>query len=204
MLTITPNADPYWLDLNRERAAETLAEKIPDHYADATATHPAVLAWMQALADEAKAPAGNPIVKTGPSLAILGSVGTGKTFQAYGAVRELALSGLQLRWEFATAADLYAQLRPSAQNHGEATYRRYAHAALLVLDDVGAAKTSEWVEEINYRLINHRYERHMPTIITTNLAPRELVNGLGERVASRIVEMCTRVVLDGPDRRRSR
>ncbi|GAB3372493.1 ATP-binding protein [Amycolatopsis echigonensis] len=203
-LTVTGDlVDRAWTEDNQAHGTDTLA-RVPPRYAEAAADHPEVRTWcVQLLAEAARtAYTGNPVVKRGGSLAILGSVGTGKTHQAYGAVRELATSGAQLRWEFVTAADLYAQLRPSSGVHGEAAYRRYAHAPLLVLDDVGAAKSSEWVEEINYRIINHRYENRLATVITTNLAPRDLTAGLGERVASRIVEMCSRVVLEGPDRRR--
>ncbi|MBN9739537.1 ATP-binding protein [Amycolatopsis sp. A1MSW2902] len=205
-LTVTGElVDSAWTDDNRAHGTDTLA-RVPHRYADATADHPEVRDWCEQLLAEAARTArtGNPVIKRGPSLAILGSVGTGKTHQAYGAVRDLATSGAQLRWEVVTAADLYAQLRPSSGVHGEAAFRRFAYAPLLVLDDIGAAKASEWVEEINYRIINHRYENRLATVITTNLAPRDLAAGLGERVASRIVEMCTRVVLDGPDRRRRR
>jgi DNA replication protein DnaC len=85
----------------------------------------------------------------------------------------------------------------------EEEFRRYATARLLVIDDLGAAKGSEWVEEINYRLINHRYEHKMPTLITSNLLPKELGAALGERVTSRLVEMADRVVIEGTDRRRN-
>ena len=42
------------------------------------------------------------------------------------------------------------------------------------VDDLGAAKPSEWTEEINYRLVNHRYEHMLPTIFTSNVPAREL------------------------------
>lgn len=78
-----------------------------------------------------------------------------------------------------------------------------ARCPLLLLDDLGAAKTSEWTEELTYRLINHRYEHMLPTLITTNLPTAELRTALGDRVASRLAEMTERVILTGPDRRRT-
>jgi DNA replication protein DnaC len=75
---------------------------------------------------------------------------------------------------------------------------------LLILDDLGAARTSEWVEEITYRLINRRYNLMLPTLITTNLAMGDLRAQLGDRVASRLAEMTTRVTFAPVDRRRHR
>ena len=51
-----------------------------------------------------------------------------------------------------------------------------------MLDDLGAVKTSEWIEEVNFRLVNHRYERMLPTLFTSNLLPKDLATLLGERV----------------------
>jgi len=83
----------------------------------------------------------------------------------------------------------------------EDVFERHAKAPVLMLDDLGAAKDSSWVEEVNYRLINHRYEWMLPTLVTSNVPPRDLAGEVGERVASRLTEMATPVVLKGPDRR---
>lgn len=144
------------------------------------------------------------ILNTGPSLMLLGPTGCGKTHAAYAAVEALAYSGITFKWVFTTAADLYAKLRPRPSIDAEQEFNIFARAQLLVLDDLGAAKGSEWVEEVNYRLINHRYERELPTLITSNVPPKDLTAAVGERVASRLVEMAPRVVLKGPDRRRQR
>jgi DNA replication protein DnaC len=186
-----PNADldPHWIETNRDRAEARLSA-VPHRFAEALPDDPTVISWVQDLVGHAvvNQRAFNPRVSTGPSLLILGNVGTGKTFQAYGAVRALAHSGISCPWLFTTAADLYADLRP--RDRGQAAdFDRYADTALLVLDDLGAAKASEWNEEINYRLINHRYDRELPTIVTSNLGPRDLAGVIGERVASRLAEM---------------
>jgi DNA replication protein DnaC len=101
-----------------------------------------------------------------------------------------------------TAADLYAHLRPRDGEDSHEAFQRVADAPLLVLDDLGASKWTEWVEEITYRLINHRYEQCLPSIFTSNLVPAKLREALGERVASRLTEMCDRIVLKGDDRRK--
>ncbi len=98
---------------------------------------------------------------------------------------------------------MHARLRPRAGHDGERELQTLTRCPLLLLDDLGAAKTSEWTEELTYRLINHRYEHMLPTLITTNLPTAELRTALGDRVASRLAEMTERVVLTGPDRRRT-
>lgn len=75
---------------------------------------------------------------------------------------------------------------------------------LLIIDDLGAAKASEWVEEVTYRLINRRYNHMLPTLITTNLAIKDLRAHLGDRVTSRLAQMTTRVEFEPVDRRRHR
>ncbi|MBB4711156.1 DNA replication protein DnaC [Streptomyces luteogriseus] len=136
------------------------------------------------------------------SLLLVGPTGTGKTHYAWSLLGAVAETGTQVRWQMHTAADLYASLRPRDGEDSESTFERIANAHLLVLDDLGASKWTEWVEEITYRLINHRYEECLPSIFTSNLPPTELRDALGGRVASRLTEMCDRITLKGDDRRK--
>lgn len=126
----------------------------------------------------------------------------GKTFAAYGAIRALLAGGVRLNWQAVTAADLYAAQRPRPAHDTEREFNTLARTPLLMVDDLGAAKASEWTEELTYRLVNYRYDRLLPTIFTTNLPIGELRTVLGDRVASRLAQMTDRVVLTGPDRRR--
>jgi DNA replication protein DnaC len=194
-------ADPHWLMELRTMSARQ-EQRIPSHYIGAVVTVPEVAEWVRALVDIVRDERRTvPRILTGPSLLLLGKTGTGKTFQAYGAIRALAASGAGCSWLATTAADMYGTLRPRPRVDSEEEFNRYARAGLLVLDDLGAAKGSEWNEEINYRLINHRYENELPTLITSNVEPAKLAGALGERVASRLVEMAQRVVIRGADRR---
>jgi DNA replication protein DnaC len=199
-----PGLDPHWVETNQANADAALAD-VPVHYREATVTDPGVRAWAVELCHSAakSARAFNPIVATGPSLLLLGPVGTGKTHESFGAIRQIAHSGVAVSWAAITAADLYAELRPKERGNPEAAMARYQKIPLLLLDDLGAAKTSEWTEEITFRVINHRYEHHLATIVTSNLGGAELRNGLGERVASRLREMSRQVALKGEDRRRA-
>ncbi|MEU6987983.1 ATP-binding protein [Streptomyces sp. NPDC046324] len=200
---IAPNTAAHEPTPEPVTALELAEARIPARYRHALADHPQVTAWANAIARAGRpGPAGAPGIAEGPSLRIVGPTGTGKTHQAYGAVRILLAAGVRLRWEAVTAADLYARLRPRPGFDGERDLQTLMRCPLLLLDDLGAAKTSEWTEEVTYRLINHRYEHLRPTLITTNLPTGDLRTVLGDRVSSRLSEMTECVILDGEDRRR--
>ncbi len=173
----------------------------PPRFRDAEARLPEVIGWAdRALADNAAAGA----------LLLTGLTGTGKTHQAYGALRRIA-AGAPDRFELISvnSADMYGNLRPSqVMGAAEHELQRLSRVQYLFLDDLGTAKTSEWTEEVTYRLINYRYNHCLPTIITSNLPARDengpdLTDFVGARVASRLAEMVTTLVpMIGADRRR--
>ncbi|MCC7243453.1 MAG: ATP-binding protein [Acidobacteria bacterium] len=79
-------------------------------------------------------------------------------------------------------------------------------ADLLVLDDLGAERTSEWVQETLGLVVNTRYNERRPTIFTSNLTdspdstdPRSFIFQLGARTRSRLLEMCDWVEIRGVD-----
>lgn len=81
-------------------------------------------------------------------------------------------------------------------------------AELLVLDDIGAEKTSEWVEETLNLIVNTRYNERRPTIFTSNHEEKEdhtdpdsLLVRVGFRMHSRLYEMCEFLEFDGADYR---
>ncbi|MTE20329.1 ATP-binding protein [Streptomyces sp. TRM43335] len=196
-----PSADPDepgHPEYHRRRRAETALarwEKItPRRYRTAEATDPAVIAWADAVIAD---PSGT------RSLLLTGGTGTGKTHQAYGALRRIAAAGPERYTAVSVnAADMYGELRAAGgADDTEKRLRQLSTAPLLHIDDLGAAKGSAWVEEVTYRIVNTRYNDLLPTLITTNFADPE---ALGERLASRLSEMCRVVVFGGSDRRRPR
>jgi DNA replication protein DnaC len=180
----------------RDHRIDWVQRQIPARYAAAETDHPDLIKWADHLA--ALDPDGT---DTGPSVLIVGPTGTGKTHAAYGAARRYVRTGKRFV-ACITAADLYARLRPRPGQDSEEIFERYLNAQVLLVDDLGAAKSSDWTDEINYRLFNHRYDAQLPTIVTSNAAPRDLGGIVGERVASRLAEMAQLVVLKGTDRRR--
>lgn len=197
-------------DANMARLSLTEAAKvIPFHYRGAVPTDPALRNWADAVVAEARkdqVQRGTLIASAfrGPSLLLIGPTGVGKTYEAYGAIRDLAVTGIGCRWTVVTAADMYGSLRPRHGVDSEAEFDRYRNARLLLIDDLGAdRKPTEFTEEVNFRLVNHRYEHHKPTLFTSNVLPKDLSARLGDRVTSRLAEMCQRVVLKGSDKRRN-
>jgi DNA replication protein DnaC len=187
----------------RLEVLELAAARIPARYQDALADHPQVIAWVDEVKRAAhRGPAGQPGIAQADSLLLVGPTGTGKTHQAYGAIRLLLADGMRLRWQATTSADLHALMRPRPGVDAEKQFQDLARVPLLLLDDLGAGKASEWTEELTWRLVNHRYVHKLPTLVTSNLATAGLREAVGDRVASRLREMCRRVLLAGEDRRR--
>jgi DNA replication protein DnaC len=201
----TPSPDePGHPEYHRRQRVEIALKRwttaTPFRYQDATADHPTVIAWAdRALADP----------RTAGILFLTGPFGTGKTHQAYGALRRIAEAGPDHFSLIAlTAPDMYALLRPGGSEHGaEYELKRITKIPLLLLDDIGTEKISEFTEEATYRLLNERYNHCRPLIITSNLpvsnpSGPDLIDQLGDRIASRLAQMTTVVPMNGNDRRR--
>jgi DNA replication protein DnaC len=108
-----------------------------------------------------------------------------------------------IRW--ISAVDLLLQIRgtfrPGSENTEESIIEEYSDCRLLVLDDLGAEKTSEWSLQTLYTIIDRRYREERQTIITSNLSLDELASQVDDRIASRLSELCRVVRLAGEDRR---
>lgn len=180
----------------------SLLKQTPPRYARADTDHADLLAWARELYQLDTQPRRDRAT-TGPSLAISGPTGTGKTHGAFAALRRYVSAGGARRVIATSCADLYAGLRPRSGHDSEAAFTTFATAPVLFVDDLGAAKSSEWTDEITYRLINHRYNHELPTLLTTNVPPQLFSSVLGERISSRLTQMCRVVVLKGDDRRRA-
>jgi DNA replication protein DnaC len=185
-----------------DAAEAKCVERFPLRYREATVESAEVQGWVRQFQVD---------YRHAPSLLLMGPTGTGKTHAGYAALRAAvsvawtAPSGAlrSPRWQAMTYADLCASLRPRGRDYDiEAVLKSYLDTDLLFIDDLGAGKVSEAVEEVTYRLINGRYNDMRPSIFTTNLSLQALKDAIGDRIASRLAETCTRVVLDGPDRRR--
>jgi DNA replication protein DnaC len=138
----------------------------------------------------------------GHGLWLMGPVGTGKT--------TLAMLVSQAALKAGRSVAIYSL--PRLLNEIRDTHRaershvdlldRLTAVDLLHIDDVGAERTTDWVLEELYSIVNARYEDERSMVITTNILDREaLCEQITERTVSRLTEMCDELPLLGHDRR---
>jgi DNA replication protein DnaC len=158
--------------------------------------------------------------RDGMGLLIIGKIGTGKTHLAVGITKELILNkGISCLFYD------YRELLKEIQNSYNATVqtteldvlRPVFETDVLVLDELGAVKPTEWVWDTVSLILNTRYNDNRTTIITTNFEdqPAAGANGgsavraaaraeslgdrIGERMRSRLHEMCRIIKMEGED-----
>lgn len=192
-VTGAPTVDPVVFRI--EQAHAVLARRIPPRFAAAAADHPAVAAWLRRyLADPAAA----------PSLVLTGPTGVGKTSQCWGLLRAAveghARTGHGLRWKFTTHPELNDELRPKPDGSHAWALQPYLEAELLVLDDLGAGKQSDWTGDSLHRLVDHRWAHQLVSVYSTNLTRAQLTEAVGDRVVSRLAD-ANHVAIKGEDRR---
>jgi DNA replication protein DnaC len=140
----------------------------------------------------------------GRNLLLLGHVGVGKTHAALAAARAW-LQAYQRPWWFTPVPNLLAQLRPSAE-HPNVALDRAISVPLLVLDDLGGERPTDWTLEWLFIIVNQRWLYQRPTVATSNLAVDNgqgpLPDAIGARTYSRLVQDAVVVQMAGRDLRR--
>ena len=127
-------------------------------------------------------------------LLLQGPRGTGKTHLAV-AILDVVREGL-----FVVMPELLADLKTEMDTGERRLLQEVIEAKLLVLDDIGFERQTPWTESIVAEILNGRYNRNLPTVITTNLAlGKSLDERVTPRIASRLNEMCETVNVTGKD-----
>jgi DNA replication protein DnaC len=136
----------------------------------------------------------------GHSMMLTGRTGCGKTHLAIAAAKQLSRQAI-----FVTVPELLLEIRSTfnGEDSESRLIRRYARAELLVLDDLGAEKTTEYSIQTLYTIISRRNREEAQTIVTTNLDLTQIAESLGDRIASRLAEMKI-VKINMPDYRQKR
>ncbi|MSO19701.1 MAG: AAA family ATPase [Acidobacteria bacterium] len=167
-----------------------------------------------------------PLVEKG--LLLLGNPGVGKTHLMVATLRELMLTK-NLNCLFCSFPDMLEKLQesydPISQLSKAEILEPILHTDVVAIDDLGARRISDWVEDTVTYILNFRYNQKKATLLTTNLpessaesayaAPAYAGSGrspsgkyrvadtlqerIGIRVYSRLFEMCERVTINASD-----
>ena len=184
----------------RARArAKGVAGVIPRRYRDLSFDRPPITAPIGAL----NAPVLRDVrafaegieekIEEGRGLWLMGPTGTGKTSLAM-LVSKAALEAGRTAAIYSLPSLLSRIRRTYDADPNEDSYLefigRLTSVDLLHIDDLGAEKSSDWVLEQLYSIVNERYETQRSILVTTNLEHHELEEQIGPRTVSRLVEIC--------------
>ena len=142
-------------------------------------------------------------IRMGKGLLLFGTVGTGKTYYAACIANSLIDQGFSvLMTNFARLTNQIQGMYEGKQEYID-SLNRYT---LLIIDDLGAERKSEFMQEMVFNIIDSRYRSGLPFIITTNLTADEIkkpqeVNYA--RIYDRVLERCFPIEISGVSRRRN-
>jgi DNA replication protein DnaC len=145
-----------------------------------------------------------------PGLLLIGEPGTGKTHLAVAALRHIIQRGFEgIFTDYQTLLDRIRSGYDSASNSSDKeAYRQALDSEVLLLDDLGAHRVTDWVQDTVTSIVTHRCNHRKPLIATTNLPDadagsstvqrgtvgpeyrRTLRDHVGDRARSRLFEMC--------------
>ena len=152
------------------------------------------------------------LIEKPESIVLTGDTGSGKTHLAVAILREFVTAGKVISPRdaiFTTVPDLLLSIRSGFGDSSGFTQSEedfvnsYAKTPFLILDDLGAEKSTEWATATLSAIIDKRYRELLPTVYTTNLTLDEIGNQLSRRISSRMSDAKI-IKLSMPDYRRKR
>lgn len=177
----------HWQAEERQRLLDAFAAARPAVFAAPGQLDPRVFAWLERF-----------VQGDARTLLLGGRTGSGKTWSCWKAVETLLWNGWRGTWRITSAYELLRIVMPPVD---EPALDRLARADLLVIDDLGSMKVTDWSSAHLHGLVDHRWSRKLPMIVTTNVP--DIGELVGERIASRLADGMESVALTGHDLRRS-
>ena len=192
---------------NQVRAEQRIrSSRIPDRYVGKTFGDYVTDNFNRTAVDFAKN-----VLKSRRGGYFYGECGTGKTFLASIVAQEFLRDGQSV--VFVKVPNLLDDIRSTFNGQGRELQilDELKAATLVVLDDFGMEKPSQWAGATLCKILDMRYDTRSTTLITSNLSPRELANRLdnapdgqnfnGSRIFDRLSEICKPILLKGTSRR---
>lgn len=167
---VNREADQEWLAAK----ADVLLSRLPIRYRTAVPRHAISLKWLARYAE------GDMI-----NLAVLGPARVGKSWETAAIARVLLLDH-RVPATFEEVPVMLDRLRPNAD--GASDIGQYQSTPVLIMDDLGAEKRTEWTDERLYQVADFRAKRNLPTIVTSNLSTQGLEERYGPRLCGRLFE----------------
>lgn len=171
-------------------------EMVPDVYQDAELTSPISREWIDGLRYDS-----DKMVTYGNNLVLIGSTGSGKTYEGFAVCKELKFFGHPrppLRYPHPDIPDTcrqecsikywsMPQLLSEMRSDEKAVLDQVDRVGIVFLDDIGAMRRADWVLDRLYTLLDRRRALGRPLIATANMALPALRDYLGELSYSRLV-----------------
>lgn len=133
------------------------------------------------------------------------NIGTGKT-HAMTALCNALIDTYFVPVMFVNLAEVANRVKATfwnwnAEAHNSDLFEKMKTTELLFIDDLGIEKPTDWLKENIFVIINYRYDKKLPTFITSNKSTQQLAVSFVPQIASRLNEMCKAIRFAGTDRR---
>jgi DNA replication protein DnaC len=177
-----------------ELLGELRRSGVPDKYAEASWEQCRAKKALRAYVDGLEG-----FVEQGAGLLLLGPVGTGKSSAAGLICQEAVRRNIAVRWWY--VPDVIPKM--SDRQHGEYVIRKQIEAPILVWDDFGVQGFRDWQLGLLDRVVEGRYRKNRPMIVTTNLTKGALEDASIARMNDRWAERRYTATLSGESMRRT-
>jgi len=158
----------------REAKSEILLGRLNTRYRNAIIRYGESQQWLDDYRDGVR-----------HNLFMFGDPSTGKTWEACAIARRLLMED-SLPVSIITAPELMEALKPNKD--GASDIGQFQVSPVMVLDDLGAERSTEWADSQLFLLVDDRSVRRLPTIVTTNLSGPELRARYGDRIIDRLAQ----------------